>query len=109
MELTWQNFWYQLKIWVQFELGMSKDLIHINFGIGAFLTATMFLRKRKYGFLIAWMTVACLQTLNELLDARDWIRWTGVVNWKETAKDYFITLFWPTVMLISWKWIGPAR
>lgn len=81
MKLTWRNVWFESKAWLESELGM----------------------------LLAWSIVAGLQTLNELLDARDWINWTGSVNWSETAKDFGATLFWPTVILLSWRWIGPKR
>ena len=43
------------------------------------------------------------KALIELLDAWDWINWSGSVNCSETAKDFGTTLFWPTVLLLSWR------
>lgn len=109
MNLTWRNVWFESKAWLKSELGMPTDLIHVHFGLGLFLACAVLLRNRRNGMLLAWSIVAGLQTLNELLDARDWINWTGSVNWSETAKDFGATLFWPTVILLSWRWIGPKR
>lgn len=75
--------------------------MHVHFGLGIFLTVALLLRRRRHGLLIAWCVAAGVQTLNEVLDARDWINWTGSVNWSETAKDFGATLFWPTVLLIT--------
>ena len=58
--------------------------------------------------LVAWIVVAALQAINEALDARDWINWTGSVNWSETTKDTIATLFWPTVLLLAWRRIGKS-
>lgn len=109
MDLTWQNFWYEFKFWVESALGMSKDLMHVHFGLGVFLTFAVLLRERRNGVLISWFIVASLQTLNEMLDARDWIHWTGTVHWTETFKDYVTTLFWPTMLLLGWACLGSAK
>ncbi|WP_272010772.1 hypothetical protein [Roseovarius sp. ZX-A-9] len=106
MELTWQTAWYESKAWIQRDLGMSGDTLHVHFGLALFLACAFLLRKRRYGMLLAWGVVAVLQALNEILDARDWIIWTGSVNWLETAKDFGTTLFWPTVLLLAWRWVG---
>jgi hypothetical protein len=52
MKLTWRNVWFESKAWLESELGM----------------------------LLAWSIVVGLQTLNELLAARDWINWTGSIK-----------------------------
>lgn len=109
MELTWTNFWYETKTWLEQDLGFSKDLLHVHFGLGAFLAFSVVFRRRADSMFIAWTLVALLQTVNETLDARDWIHWTGSVNWNETAKDYARTLFWPTVLACFFRWVVSAR
>ena len=105
MDLTWRNVWFESKALFERELGMSKDLMHVHFGLGLFLIFAVLLRNRRNGMLLAWSIVASLQALNELLDARDWINWTGSVNWSETAKDFGTTLLWPTVILLIWRFV----
>lgn len=106
MELTWRNFWFESKAAVKELIGVSEGLIHVHFGLATFLVLALLLRKYQRGALIAWFIVAGLQFLNEAMDARDWINWTGTVNWPEVTSDTFATLFWPTVLLLLWRHIG---
>ncbi|WP_417525558.1 hypothetical protein [Marinovum sp.] len=109
MELNWETVWYESKAWIEGELGMSSDLLHVQIGLAVFLACVLLLRTRRNGVLIAWCLVAGLQTVNEAFDARDWIIWTGSVNWPETAKDCSLTLFWPTIFLVTWRWTGRVQ
>lgn len=109
MTLSWRNFWFESKAWVEDVLGMSRDLIHVHVGLAIFLSCAILFRKRRHGLLMAWLVVATLQAFNELLDARDWVNWTGSVNWGEIAKDCVATLFWPTVIILSWRFLRTAR
>lgn len=109
MELTWRNFWFEGKDWVSEALGLSKEMLHVHLGLALFLAAALALRTRRRGLLVAWLAVAALQAANEALDARDWIMWTGSVNWAETARDTVATLFWPTVIALIWARATPLR
>lgn len=106
MELTWRNFWFESKAVFKDWIGLSEDMIHVHFGIAMFLICALILRKYRAGPLIAWSIVAACQIVNEFMDARDWINWTGSVNWNEVIKDSVWTLFWPTVFVLVWRWIG---
>lgn len=106
MDLTWKNFWFESKALIERELGVLRDQTHVHFGLFVFLLMSFLLRNRRHGMLVAWIVVAALQAINEALDARDWINWTGSVNWSETTKDTISTLFWPTVLLLTWRRIG---
>ena len=103
MDLTGKNFWFEGKALIESELGVLRDQAHVHFGLFVFLLISFLLRNRRHGMLVAWIVVAALQAINEALDARDWINWTGSVNWFETAKDSIATLFWPTVLLLTWR------
>jgi hypothetical protein len=109
MDLTWRNFWFESKAWFESHIGLSKDVMHVHFGLGVFLSCALLMRKRRNGPLWAWCIVVLLQTMNEAMDARDWINWTGSLNWTETARDYAATLFWPTVLLLIWRGFGRAE
>lgn len=93
MDVDWRRVWFESKAWVEVELGVSQDLLHVHVDLFIFLSFAVVLRKRRHGVYLAWGILALLQAVNEALDARDWINWVGVVNWRETVKDMAITLF----------------
>lgn len=105
MDLNKRNFWFEGKAWLREEIGVQSDQLHVHFGLFVFLAFAILLRNRRYGMLLAWGIVASFQAINEAFDARDWINWTGTVNWSETTKDSVATLFWPTVLLLTWRWV----
>ncbi|MEM6625027.1 MAG: hypothetical protein AAF674_22650 [Pseudomonadota bacterium] len=107
MEITWRNVWFESKAWLETQVGMQSDAMHTHFGLLVFLAFAVLLRHRRYGLLLGWVIVATIQIINEALDARDWINWTGTVNWSETVKDTVATLFWPTLLLVILPWIRP--
>ncbi len=80
----------------------------MHFGIGAFLAFAVLFRRYPYGLGLAWFLVFALQTANETMDAVDWIRWTGDINWRDAAGDYWDTMMWPTVMAVVLQY-GLAR
>ena len=100
MELTARNFWFESKSWFREMFGFSTDAAHIHAGLALFLIGALALRRRKHGFVFAWLIVFAAQTVNEALDARDWVMWTGTVNWSEMANDYVLTLFWPSALCL---------
>lgn len=102
MELTSRNFWYESKALLKDLILISEGSMHVHLGLALFVIGALLLRKRKRGLLVAWLCVVVVQMCNELLDARDWINWTGTVNWTEFAKDTVSTLFWPSVLLLVW-------
>ena len=109
MGLTWRNAWFESKASLKEALGISEDVLHVHVGLAVFLALALLLRRWRFGVLIAWVALIFLQVVNEALDARDWIMWTGDVNWAETAGDFGQTLFWPTVLLLLWAGISRRR
>jgi uncharacterized membrane protein YhaH (DUF805 family) len=97
------NFWFEGKAWLRDNLGISSDDLHVHLGLAIFLFFSFALRRHRKNYLFAWLAVFFFQTLNEVMDARDWLMWTGNVNWFETLKDYVNTLFWPTVLCLTFK------
>jgi hypothetical protein len=95
--------WYEGKQWLSDLVGLPHDQIHLHAGLAAFLGVALLLRRHAAAPLVAWLCVAAVQAANEALDARDWIGWTGQVNWRETLGDTVVTLFWPTVLLLLWR------
>ena len=68
--------------------------------VSAFLLSLLAFRGSKHRLALAWLTVFIVQSLNEVMDARDWMMWTGTVNWAEMTKDFAVTLFWPSLLCL---------
>lgn len=109
MEYSLRNFWFEGKRAVEDVIGLSGAEAHVHIGLALFVIAAVVLRHHRRGILMAWLFVMFAQTVNELLDARDWISWTGTVNWLETALDFLATLFWPTVLGLIWSSVNQKR
>ncbi|GGD31902.1 hypothetical protein [Aureimonas glaciei] len=93
--------WYGLKDAVALLLTTPHDSMHGHVGLAIFLSCTLLLRRRRHPVALAFLVTAALELANEGLDARDWISWTGHVNWPETAKDIVDTLLWPGILLFA--------
>ena len=100
MELTASNFWFEIKALPREALGFSTNEAHLHIGLALFLIGALVLGRRKHRFVFASLIVAVAQSASEALDARDWVIWTGTVNWPEIARDYFLTLFCPIVLCL---------
>ena len=92
--------WYDIKRMVTDHIPIAHDTLHVHVGILIFTLLAYRWRRRRAGLVKAWMTVFVLQLCNEMLDARDWYKWTGNINWWESAVDTINTMLWPTIALI---------
>ena len=57
--------------------------------------------------LAALGVVLAVEIGNEVIDAFDWVRWTGAPNYIETARDIASTMLWPVVLAVGfavWRW-----
>ena len=98
MDFNAQTFWYESKAWFRDITGLSTDNAHVHLGLGLFLLGIVIFRRFKHRLAFSWLALFGIQTLNEIMDARDWVMWTGTVNWPELARDYALTLFWPSIL-----------
>lgn len=78
-------------------VGMSKDALHIYFGLTAFLVTSAVVRQglRSWAPLLVTLAVALL---GELLDARDNFRTYGQWRIGASIHDIVQTMFWPLVL-----------
>lgn len=100
--------WYGLKDAVARLFPVAHDAMHVHVGLAIFLLCALLLRRHRHGAGLAWLAVLALEIVNEGLDARDWILWTGHVNWPETARDMIDTLLWPSLLLAGTGGKGQA-
>lgn len=95
--------WSDAKDLLKDVLHVATDQMHVHAGMAIFVVVAFLLRRRTGAPWYALACVALAEMVNEVFDARDWIRWTGTVNWQETFKDAAATLFWPTVLALLWR------
>ena len=99
----WSSFKSTLSRWV----GLSHDTLHMHVGLALFLLLAFVLRRRRWGVLAALGVVLAVEIGNEVIDAFDWVRWTGAPNYIETARDIASTMLWPVVLAVGvavWRW-----
>lgn len=83
---------------------LSRDALHVHFGLAIFFSVWLILIGRRNALMYAWMVVFCAQTVNELLDFHDWYVWVQAWNWKKSLADYVHTMLWPSVA-VGCMWV----
>lgn len=86
------------KIAIVEAVGLSKDALHVYFGLAIMILAALALR-RPVGSLLPWLAVLAAAVGGELWDAVDDIRMFGEWRTRASLRDLFNTLLWPTVLL----------
>lgn len=79
--------------------GLSKDALHVYFGLAIFLAVSLLLRK-PLRTLLPWLVVLCAACAGELLDMRDDLRLLGHWRYMASLHDLVNTMFWPTVLAL---------
>ena len=79
--------------------GLSRDALHIYFGLGVFLLSAAALRKSLRSYL-PWLAVWAAALFGELLDMRDDFAFYGYWRWDAGMHDVLNTLFWPSVLML---------
>ncbi len=90
---AFQSFKHEL----QSVVGLSKDALHVYFGLSVFLVVAAIVRQglRSWAPLLAALAVAAV---GEMLDARDNFRTYGQWRVGASIHDLINTLFWPLVL-----------
>lgn len=101
-----QPVWAWMKAWLGTVLGLSDDTIHLMTGLLILTLAALALRRAPWS-LWPWATVLLAETLNE---AYDLTHGTDEGNWRDSGHDFWITLLWPTIVLLVWRrWGASSR
>ena len=82
-------------------LSVSSSLLHIPAGLALFLIFGFVLRGSSRRWLLSLAGVCAIQGMNEILDAVQWVRWTGEVDWAEAARDAALTLWAPVLVVLA--------
>jgi hypothetical protein len=89
-----------LKVFMVELSGLSKDALHIHFGLLLFVAAHLVLR-RGVGSLAPWFIVLALALVNETVDALSGTpRLPTQDPLPDHLRDMFNTMLWPTLIML---------
>ena len=89
-------------------IDLSRDALHVHFGLLIMLAAMVVLRKSPAS-LVPWLCVLGVELLNEALDllhGHDGRLRYAVLS---GLKDIVNTMFWPTIILLLARYTGVLR
>ena len=92
------------KSWIVAASDLSKDALHIYFGLALFLVVRLAWRGRG-GWIAAWLAVLAMAGGGEALDLI--VEYGGSTVQPDTAHwhDIWNTMFWPTVLALVGRWL----
>lgn len=88
-----------------FQLLEHKDAIHIHVGLTVFCLAVVIWRRGRLDCL-SLLPVFTAAVAMEFLDLRDDLVSLGYMRWSSSAHDLINTVFWATMAVIAFKWLG---
>lgn len=100
---TWDWIYYKtiLSLWLQ----VSDDVLHIHAGLLLLVAAALVLRRAPWDWR-PWLVVAAVESANELYDVFQTAYVTDEGNWASAWHDFWLTMLWPTVILLVFRWLA---
>ncbi|WP_460422468.1 hypothetical protein [Pseudomonas sp. ZL2] len=80
--------------------GLSKDALHIYFGMVVFVALAAISKQPKP--YLAWSCVLALACMGEIVDGWDDLHSLGYWRWQASLHDVLNTVFWPSVLTLLW-------
>jgi hypothetical protein len=90
--------WYQIKLLLLAETGLSRDALHILFGVAAQLLLAAVLR-RPLSSPLPWLGVLIAEAANEYHDLTG-DSFTHKKIWPDSLVDFLVTMAIPTALLL---------
>ncbi|NIJ38132.1 hypothetical protein FHR22_002835 [Sphingopyxis panaciterrae] len=95
------------KRWLVTDSGLSKDALHIYFGMTLFILVRLLWRWRG-GWVIAWLAVVAMACGGEYLDIAAEANRAAIQPDAAHWHDIWNTAFWPTLLMLVGRWLQPA-
>ena len=86
--------------------GLSKDALHIYFGLALFLLVRLVWRWRG-GWVVAWLAALAMACGGEWLDMTAEAGRSAIQPDAAHWHDIWNTMFWPTILLLVGRWMQP--
>jgi hypothetical protein len=96
----------QFKTSVVDATGLSKDALHIYFGLALFIGVRLVWRGR-WGWLAAWCAALAMTLTGEWLDLRGEALAGALQPDSAHWHDVWNTMFWPSVLALIGRWLHP--
>lgn len=96
------------KQWMVDSTGLTKDALHIYFGLMVFLCVRLVWRWR-FGWTLAWLVTLAFTLGGEWLDLHSIAALEMLQPDAEHWHDVWNTMLWPTVLLLIGRWLEPRR
>lgn len=100
------NKWISYKIWLVDNVGVSNDAMHVHFALMMMIVAAVVLRRRPDS-IWCWLIVFAAEIFNEYADVKGGAIGEDTLN--ASMHDIYNTMFWPTVILITGRFLFPRR
>lgn len=97
--------WIYIKSYLSLWLGVPDEVLHIFAGLAILVGAALVLRRAPWDWR-PWLVVVVAESANELYDVFQTSYRSGKGNWPSAWHDFWMTLFWPTVVLLLFRWLG---
>ena len=104
MELA--SLFEERKSWLVTASDLSKDALHIYFGLALFMLVRLAWRWRG-GWVAAWLAVLVMACSGEFLDMAAEFGNASIQPDAAHWHDIWNTMFWPTVLLVAGQWLQP--
>lgn len=96
--LMWS--WHEGKLFLERSLSFSQDALHAVAGVLILLAVAVIMRK-PVSNRWPWLVVCVITLINEFVDIRVETWPEPMMQYAEGAKDLLLTMFLPTVLLLS--------
>ena len=98
--------WIGYKIWLIEKMGMTNDALHVHSSLIILFVSALLLRRRADSIL-CWLIVLVAELFNEYADLRG--QAPGEATMDASLHDVYITMFWPTVIVLFGWLLFPRR
>ena len=97
--------WIYWKTYLSLWLDVTDDVLHIHVGLIILVAAALVLRRAPWDWR-PWLVVVVVEAANELYDVFQTAYVTDEGNWSAAWHDFWLTMLWPTVILLAFPWLA---
>lgn len=97
--------WIYVKTYLSLWLEAPDDVLHVHAGLLLVTAAALVLRRAPWDWR-CWLAAAVPESANELYDVFQTAYSTDEGNWASAWHDWWVTMLWPTVILLGYRWLA---
>jgi hypothetical protein len=97
--------WIYVKSYLSLWLEVPDDVLHIHAGLLLVTVTALLLRRAPWDWR-CWAVTAVVESANELYDVFQTSYSTDEGNWASAWHDWWLTMLWPTVILLAFRWLA---